>query len=191
MATIRAGGLNPPTGAWMNSTLKGAIIGAVAALLAAGVSAYPAYEQYRLAEEQARQAEAEKQRAQRQVEHYRQTFQNAAVQYTRGLGSLIIKAEEGDVVTNAKALVASRNDLRSSLESIGSRLDTEIDALEAELKKPNPNPAKVKQLLEIIKQKWPLKEQQIEVEVRKMLAEMGLTLEDSPAPPSGLSSTVN
>jgi hypothetical protein len=78
------------------------------------------------------------------------------------------------ISVSARSIVAARNDLRSSLDAIGNRLDSQIDELQAELAKPNPDPEKLITLLEVLRQKWPAKQAEIEVAVRKVITELGL-----------------
>src|SRR5690348_113890 len=61
------------------------------------------------------------------------------------------------VSISAQSIVAARNDLRSSLDAIGSRLDSHIDELQAELA-PNPDPERLVTILEVLRQKWPAKQ---------------------------------
>jgi hypothetical protein len=81
-----------------------------------------------------------------------------------------------NIEVSARSIVASRNDLRSDLDAIGSRLDSQIDGLQTELAKPEPDPERLVTIMEVLRQKWPSKEAEIEVAVRKLLAELGLVL---------------
>ena len=53
-------------------------------------------------------------------------------------------------------------------------MDSQIDELQAELAKPNPDPEKLITLLEVLRQKWPAKQAEIEVAVRKVITELVL-----------------
>lgn len=70
--------------------------------------------------------------------------------------------------------MAARDDLRSSLDEIEKRLDSQIDELSAELAKPNPAPKRLLAIMEVLRQKWPAKQAEIEPAVRKLIAELGL-----------------
>jgi len=111
--------------------------------------------------------------------------------YVEELDKLITRAaKEGpeNAVLNARAIVAARNSLRNSLVGISSQLDSEIDHLAADIGEvikqpqgpsmPQPGaPSDAKQAydtIQVLVRIWPSKKQQIEVEIRKLLAELGL-----------------
>jgi hypothetical protein len=119
---------------------------------------------------------------------YRQMYQNAPEKFIHDLGALIKsspdyrifkpedlpKRNESAIRERCRAIVAARNNLRSALDNIGARLDSQIDILEKELKQPHPHPAYLAETLEVLKQSWPSKESEIELSVRKMMAELGI-----------------
>lgn len=161
-----------------------AIIAAVAAVLAAAIGAYAAtavadkqIAAARQAEEAARQTATT---AQQQLTQYKRMFEEAPTRFGNELGRLLQTAEgEPDrpppgIVETATALVSTRNGYRSVLDAIGNRLNGEIDALEAELKKPTPDPAVIWRLWRVLQQKWGPKMAELEVAVRKVMTELGL-----------------
>jgi hypothetical protein len=176
------------------AAIIGAFIGALATAGAAWITSRPANqqvqlqrEQIRKAEEQARKAEERAKAAEAKVEQYNRVYEEAPKKFAKRLEQVINDASAGNpsnAVANAKTIVAVRNDLRSSLDSVGKRLDSEIDELEAELKKPKPDMSKVATLVQVLKHKWPAKEDEIELAVRKIVAEMGL-VPSSPPPQTG------
>jgi chromosome segregation ATPase len=176
------------------AAIIGALLGALATAGAAWITSRPASQQVQLqreqikkAEEQARKAEERAKTAEAKVEQYNRVYEEAPKKFAKRLGKVITDASEGNssnAVADAKTIVAVRNDLRSALDSVGKRLDSEIDELEAELKKPKPDMSKVATLVQVLKQKWPAKEDEIELAVRKIVAEMGL-VPSSPPPQTG------
>ena len=123
--------------------------------------------------------------AENKVEIYRKKLRDAPAIITERLGSLIgaasdevnmdITERKPQIIPAVKALVAARNDFQSVLESVGDRLDSEIDQLERELHKDSPDLAKISELIEVLKRKWPATKDNIEIAVRKLLAELGLS----------------
>lgn len=119
---------------------------------------------------------------------YQQVYESAPERYASSLGLLIGKAK-ADVSDNlsaerievsARAFVAARNELRDTMTSLSSSLDGPIDELEKALtdlqKDPNDKAAqdRVRKTILVIEQKWPVKAEAIKVQIRKMLAELGL-----------------
>jgi len=127
------------------------------------------------------------------IYHERKRIAEAPTLYVQEIDKLINNAVaegEGNAVINAKAIVAARNSLAHSLSAIGSQLDGQIDllALEVEMETLVPLPrlteppnakssmdkhAVYMQVL-VLQKIWPAKRKQIEVELRKLLAELGL-----------------
>jgi hypothetical protein len=170
------------------AAIIGAIIGALATAGAAWITSRPANQQVQLQREQIRKAEERAKVAEAQVEQYKRVYEEAPKKFAKRLGQVITDASQGNssnAVVDAKTIVAVRNDLRSALDSVGKRLDSEIDELEAELKKPQPDMTKVATLVQVLKQKWPAKEDEIELAVRKIVAEMGLVPSSPPTQGGG------
>jgi hypothetical protein len=126
-----------------------------------------------------------KRTAQRRVEA-------APRRYIKELDQLIARAlREGEdkAIINARAIVAARNNLRSSLVSISRSLNSEIDQLARDIGQrtasvlPPSSPSQngddvsIKQAYETIQvlaRVWPTKRAEIQYEIRKLLAELGL-----------------
>jgi len=112
--------------------------------------------------------------------------------YVNQLDLLIQRAVgEGEdrAILNARAIVAARNSLATSLMGISGQLDGEIDKLAQEIGEPTLKPGSLAlssnkepdkkaayQTILVLQRVWPTKKQQIEFEIRKLLAEMGLPL---------------
>ena len=113
---------------------------------------------------------------------------DAPRKYVDHLDRLIQEAirEGGDkAVLNARAIVSVRNDLRNSMLNISERLNSDIDRLAEEIgeAKESPrfnrreaaSPAVIFETIQVLSKKWPAKKDQVEIELRKVLAELGLT----------------
>jgi len=134
-------------------------------------------QQLELQQKQMQASEDARIKAEREANLYRRIVEDAPGKFTRRLRELIGRASESrdaELVARSRALVAARNGYRSVLDSVGSRLDSEIDALEAELRKPRPDPAVIRTLTRVLQAKWPAKEDEIELAVRKLMTELGL-----------------
>ena len=112
--------------------------------------------------------------------------------YVQELDDLINKAiEEGEenALINARAIVSTRNSLRSSLVSISQHLNSEIDRLAKDIGQnipiplepsiPNPDATSVDakkafDTIKVLSKIWPAKKVQIEYEIKKLLAELNL-----------------
>lgn len=121
---------------------------------------------------------------------YKRRVEAAPKIYLDHLGKLIaagINEGPGRAPVNAKAIVATRNDLRSSLTTVAKLLNSEIDELQAmigedfkildEITRKGQGQADDKrlfQVIEVLHKKWPAKRDQIEVEIRKLISELGL-----------------
>lgn len=116
----------------------------------------------------------------------------APKKYVEALDKLIsdgLKEGEERAVVNARAIVATRNTLRASLVSISGHLNSEIDRLARQIgesvpdvpgpSRPTsdvqPSAAAAFETIQVLAKMWPAKRIQVEVEVRKLLAEMGIT----------------
>jgi hypothetical protein len=118
---------------------------------------------------------------------------SAPIRYVERLDELITRGERegpGNAVVNARAIVAARDGLRSSLVSLSGQLNSEIDRLAGEIvrggvpyvvtrvenhiRSDEPNPEEVFNTIRVLARTWPAKREQIQVEVRKLLAELDL-----------------
>lgn len=119
---------------------------------------------------------------------YEQVYQSAVEQYANSLGSLIGKAK-GDIDDNlsqerievsARAFVGARNELVKTLTNLSGSLNNEVDELEKAIEELQKNPNdkatqdRVRKAILVVAQKWPVKDVAIKVQIRKLLAELGL-----------------
>jgi hypothetical protein len=174
--------------------IKAAVIGAVVALIIGGGTMWYMAKSDRTAREalevQKQQLQLEKDKAERErdeakkeAKNYRSQFEDAPTKFTRSLGKLIDEAVveanpregKGKLIPAAKALVAARNGFSTDLQTVREKLDAELDALERELSKSPPDMQKIAELVEILKRKWSAKKDEIELAVRKVITELGLT----------------
>ena len=137
----------------MSEPIKIALIAFLGVVLGAAVSGWIGWKQYELQREQLElqrdqakvqqaQAERERNKAVSDLAHYRQVYKDAPGKFTLKLGGLIgSAAEEGpsNLVVNARTIITVRNEVRSSLETLGNHLNSEIDELAAEISKPEPD----------------------------------------------------
>jgi hypothetical protein len=122
----------------------------------------------------------------------------AVVRITGQLERLLANADRmpTNAVTDAKAVVAIRRDSRSSLSTLGSLLNSDIDVLAQQLDeyqrldasyrmeelpdrrgelaaRMNLLERDILQTLQVLSRKWPAKQEQIKTEIRKIISELG------------------
>ncbi|MDB5811785.1 MAG: hypothetical protein JWN94_3907 [Betaproteobacteria bacterium] len=83
---------------------------------------------------------------------------------------------------SARAILAVRDGFRASLDGVRASMDSEMDAMATELGAAAPNAAKVKELLETLKQNWPEKEKNIQAATQRLLGDLGLAAAPAAAP---------
>ncbi|MBL0351515.1 MAG: hypothetical protein IPP03_02010 [Dechloromonas sp.] len=108
---------------------------------------------------------------------YEQRVAAAPALYTEHIGKLISDSSTDNarnIRNAAQAIVSTRNDLKKSLTSLAQLLNSDIDVL-AELIESNATPAQLADRIKVLEMKWPAKRTQVEVELRKILAELGLS----------------
>lgn len=127
---------------------------------------------------------------------YKKTIDEAPRKYVEYLGDLIFKAEkyvncndEEEVIINARAVVSTRDDIRRHLIVLTKVLNLEIDRLARELgyeyegfpshkgkysDEREPDVKALRKTLIVLAKKWPMKKDQIEFEIRKVISELGL-----------------
>jgi hypothetical protein len=88
-------------------------------------------------------------------------------------------ADDGTkAIDSARAILALRDGFRASLDGVRASMDSEMDAIAAELGSATPDAAKIKGLLDGLKQNWPEKEKNLQAATQKLLSDLGL----APAP---------
>ncbi|MFT3911456.1 MAG: hypothetical protein QM737_18680 [Ferruginibacter sp.] len=112
--------------------------------------------------------------------------------YVEALEKLIITGvSEGEekAILNARAIVSTRDSLRNSLGAISSSLNSEIDRLAEEIgqtyytpkgpmirqENPDMNSKQAYNTIIVLSKIWPARKDEIEVEIRKLLAILGLS----------------
>jgi len=176
----------------MSQPIKIAIIGLIGALVGAIITGVIGWKQYNLQREQfelqrAQVAKAENERnlVKAEVERYRRAYEDAPGRFTRKLGELIGRAakegqrKEGphNLEVNSRAIVSARDGLRSTLDALGTRLNSDIDQLAKELSKSQPDQTGLRELIEVLNRKWPLKKEEIEQAVKNVTTQLGLVIE--------------
>jgi hypothetical protein len=116
-------------------------------------------------------------RAERKL--YAQQHEAAVKQFATELKRLITNANPDgpEAMTDAQAIVSTRNSLRKVLTSAADSLNSDIDKLQelvGEGQIPKTEQSAVRERLRVLKKSWPAKETELNVVVRKILAEFGL-----------------
>jgi uncharacterized protein HemX len=129
----------------------------------------------------------EKDQAVQNADRLRKINDDAVKKYGADLGKLVLAAgalgpdDPAKLIDSVRAMLAARDGFRASLDGARAAMNSEFDALAAELGNAMPNADKVKQLLDTLKQGWPDKEKNLEDATRKLLVDLGL-LQAPPAP---------
>lgn len=147
----------------MDPTVIAAVIGAIATVVSAIIG---------------RQSGKKIGREEKQKE-----IDGAPRKYVEHLGKLIhtaIGKGSKAAVLNARAIVSTRDDLQGSTMKISEVLNSDIDRLAREVK--DAGDSAVYETIQVLGKKWPAKKDQVEVELRKVLAELGI-LGNSPERP--------
>ena len=91
-------------------------------------------------------------------------------------------ADDGTkTLDSARAILAMRDGFRASLDGVRAAMDSEMDAMASELGGATPNAAKIKELLDALKQGWPEKEKALQAATQRVLADLGLAAAPKPA----------
>lgn len=145
----------------------------------------------------------EKDQAAQDANRLRKLNDDATKKYGKDLGKLVIAAgaaapaagapvaglpainpapdDGAKAIDSARAILALRDGFRSSLDGVRATMDSEMDALAAELGNAIPDAGKVKGLLDSLKMNWPDRERDLEAATRKLLIDLGLA--QAPAAP--------
>lgn len=78
------------------------------------------------------------------------------------------------LIDDARVVLAARDSYRASLDGVRATMNSEFDALAAELGSAKPKADKVKQILDGLKQNWPNREKDMEAATRKLLVDLNL-----------------
>ena len=142
----------------------------------------------------------EKEQAVQAADRLRKTNDEASKKYGKDLGKLVMAAgaaaapaatpaapaagqpaatppvtdDGAKTLDSARAILAVRDGFRASLDGVRASMDSEMDAMAAELGAAAPNAAKLKELLDSLKQSWPDKEKNIQAATQRLLADLGL-----------------
>lgn len=74
---------------------------------------------------------------------------------------------------NGRGIVSTRDDLRGSMLNISEQLNSDIDVLGQQVRD-SAGRAAAYETIEVLSKKWPAKKAQVEIQLRKVLAELGL-----------------
>ena len=123
------------------------------------------------------------------LEHLEERIGDAPRVYAERLELLIKQAtrEPERAVLHARAIVDVRNTMRRSMITISDQLNSEIDRLASEIATPSGSDrtsvsdASIFRTIEVLALGWPAKRAVIEVELRKLLAELGIDIRERPS----------
>ena len=138
----------------------------------------------------------EKEQALQSADRLRKSNHEAATKYGRDLGKLVTAggapaaaqsqpapaapaaAPAGDdpakLIDSVRGMLAARDHIRATLDGVRAAMNSEFDALAAELGNAAPDSEKLKQILEALKRNWPQKEKDLEAATRRLLTDLGI-----------------
>lgn len=116
-------------------------------------------------------------------------YQAAISTFSDNLGAAI-RNSSSDVVADARIIVSIRDSSRNELSNVSRLLNSDIDRLSelitdaqrfSRSREPVPEDTRqqIEQTIKVLRGTWPAKKSQIDVAIRKLLAELGL-IEESP-----------
>ena len=147
----------------------------------------------------------EKDQAILNADRLRKTNDEAAAKYGKDLGRLVTAGgapaavalpaqpapaasaaapameDPAKLIDGVRAMLAARDHIRSTLDGVRGAMNSEFDALAAELGNAPPDTEKLKQVLESLRRNWPQKEKDLEAATRRLLTDLGI-LQPAPAP---------
>ena len=163
----------------------------VSGVILALISAFITYQLTVAAETRAaerRTAEAVEEAERNVRATYEARYEAAGERYVKDLGQLVDKggaiasdnpsAESLEVA--GRSIVALRDELRERLIALGTALNHEIDQLRIDIQLLQRDPKneeqkeRVRRDLLVLKEKWPGKSESVKIEIRKLLAELGI-----------------
>jgi hypothetical protein len=190
----------------MNNKIKMIAVGAVSLIVGAAVGAGYGMMQVDEVTQKLNAATQEKEQSLQETMRVRKLSDDATKKYGKDLGKLVLAAgapataaapaapvtgqpavtpavpdDGAKMIDGARALLALRDGFRASLDGVRASMNSEMDALAAELGTPAPNAAKVKELLDSMKQNWPEKDKNMQAATQKLLADLGLVQAPKPA----------
>lgn len=145
----------------------------------------------------------EKEQAVQDANRLRRQGDDATKKYGRELGKLVMAAaatapaevapvtgqpattppadDGAKAIDSARAILAMRDGFRASLDGVRGAMNSDMDALAAELGNPAPTAGKVREILDSLKMNWPGREKDLEAATRRLLGDLGLA--QAPAAP--------
>lgn len=185
----------------MSDTLKLIVVGGVALIVGAAGGGGYGMMQVDEVTQKLMAATQEKDQAVQNADRLRKLSDEAARKYGKDLGKLITAAgspapaapvtgqpaaapaadDGAKAIDSARAVLALRDGFRASLDGVRASMNSEMDELAAELGNATPEAAKIKGLLDSLKQNWPEKEKNMQAATQRLLVDLGLT--QAPAAP--------
>lgn len=182
----------------MTDAMRGALYGALATLSVAAFAGFLAWKQYQLQAEQLafqkqQAAEITQQRdlARRESEAFKRGFDQAPAKFVQRFGALINNAAaetartqgKSSLIPHSRAIVAHRDAVRVELRGLAKLLNSDIDRLAAQLAKPKPDQRKVADALDKLRAKWTFKEDEISLQLKRLMLVLEFVSEPDQAAP--------
>jgi hypothetical protein len=162
----------------MGGNLKTIVVGVVALIIGGGGAGYYGMMQVDDVTQKLTAALKDKDQAVQSADRLRKTNDDAAKKYGKDIGAQVAVAGAADdpakLIDNARAILATRDAFRASLDGARATLDSDLDALALELGNATPNSERIRQMLDSLKQGWPDREKKMEDATRKLLADLGI-----------------
>ena len=92
-----------------------------------------------------------------------------------------VPPDTAKMVDGARAILAARDGFRAVLDNARAAMDSDLDALAAELGNPKMDPVKVQAMLQSLQQNWPDKQKALESATHALLADLGILPPEKPA----------
>ena len=189
----------------MGNKIKMILVGVVSLIIGVAVGGGYVMMEVDEVSQKLMEATQKKDQAVQSADRLRKLSDEAAQKYGKDLGKLVMAAgapapaavaapvtgqpavapaaadDGAKMIDSARAILALRDGFRASLDGVRASMNSEMDALAIELGNATPNAAKIKELLDGLKQNWPEKEKNLQAAAQKLLIDLGLA-QTPPAP---------
>ena len=167
--------------------MKTILVGLVALIIGGGGAGFYGMMQVDDVTQKLAAANKDKEQAAQNADRLRKMNDEAAKKFGTELGKLVAATGSEDPakqIDSARAILATRDGFRASLDGARATLNSDLDALALELGNASPNTEKLRQILDGLKQGWPDREKNMEGATRKLLADLGIGQAPAPAKPA-------
>ena len=167
--------------------MKTILVGLVALIIGGGGAGFYGMMQVDDVTQKLAAANKDKEQAAQNADRLRKMNDEAAKKFGTELGKLVAATGSeapAKQIDSARAILATRDGFRASLDGARATLNSDLDALALELGNASPNTEKLRQILDGLKQGWPDREKNMEGATRKLLADLGIGQAPAPAKPA-------